>query len=136
MKNPYKRGQQYFPEPHPSGGGLARLVPRTAALLIAFTAYTCLTGCSFRKPAHSPTRHFVLTPLPAPGLTSAAPGALGVCLGQVKIPAYLLNTSLGVRKGTNEIYYLSGALWAERLDTGIQNVLAANLRSLLSTGQI
>src|SRR5262249_34051007 len=39
-------------------------------------------------------------------------------------------------KGTNEINYLLLALWAERLDSGLQRVLAANLSTLLPTDQI
>jgi uncharacterized lipoprotein YmbA len=54
----------------------------------------------------------------------------------VKIPAYLFNSSLAVRKGTNEILYPPGTLWAERLDTGIPRVLAADLSSLLPSEQI
>jgi uncharacterized lipoprotein YmbA len=54
----------------------------------------------------------------------------------MKIPAYLLDASLAVRKGANEIDYIRGALWAERLDNGIPRVLAANLSSLLPTDQI
>jgi len=107
-----------------------------ATLLIALGVSVSLTGCSFLKPAPNTARHYVLTPLPADGQAKAAPGTLVVGLGQVKLPAYLLDTSLAVRKGTNEIVYLPGTLWAERLNAGIQNVLAANLRSLLPTDQI
>jgi uncharacterized lipoprotein YmbA len=107
-----------------------------AAILIAFGVCVCITGCSFLKPAPNTAHHYVLTPLPADGQTKAAPGSLVVGLGQVKLPAYLLDTSLAIRKGTNEIVYLPGTLWAERLDTGIQGVLAANLRALLPTDQI
>jgi uncharacterized lipoprotein YmbA len=104
--------------------------------LIALAVCAGLTGCSFLKPAHDTTRHFVLTPLPAAGPAKVTPGALAVGLGQVKLPAYLLDTSLAVRKATNEIDYLPGVLWAERLDTGIQRVLAANLGTLLPTDQV
>ncbi len=107
-----------------------------AALLIALVACACLAGCGFLKPAPNTARHYVLTPLATDGPAKVAPRALAVGLGQVKLPAYLLDTSLAVRKGTNEIEYLTSALWAERLDTGIQNVLAANLRALLPTDQI
>jgi uncharacterized lipoprotein YmbA len=41
-----------------------------------------------------------------------------------------------VRQGTNEIDYLPSTFWAERLDTGLQRVLAANLATLLPTDQI
>ena len=69
---------------------------------------------------------------PAP----VAANALAVGLGQVKLPAYLFDTSLAVRKGTNEVEYLPSALWAERLDTGFQRVLAANLAIILPTDRI
>ena len=99
-------------------------------------ASTCLTGCfGFLKPAESTARHFVLTPVSgAPD--ARAPGALSVGLGQVKVPPYLFDTSLAVRKGTNEISYLTSVLWAERLDTALQRVLAANLSALLPADQV
>ena len=61
---------------------------------------------------------------------------MAVGVGQVKLPAYLFDLSLAVRRGTNEIEYLPSVLWAERLDTGVQRVLAANLATLLPTDQI
>jgi uncharacterized lipoprotein YmbA len=107
-----------------------------AGLLLAITAGGCLTGCMlFNKPAIDATRHFVLTPLP-PARPAMAHGGMGVGVSQVKLPDYLSNKSLAVRKGTNEIEYLPLALWAEDLDTGFQRVLAANLSSLLPTDQI
>ena len=57
-------------------------------------------------------------------------------VGPVKMAAYLFNTSFAVRKGTNEIDYLPATFWAERLDIGLQRVLAANLATLLPTDQI
>jgi uncharacterized lipoprotein YmbA len=57
-------------------------------------------------------------------------------VGQVKIPGSLFGTSLAVRRGTNEVDYLQSMLWAERLDAGIQRVLAANLAVLLPTDQV
>jgi uncharacterized lipoprotein YmbA len=96
-----------------------------------------LTGCfGFLKPAHSTARQFVLTPLPATEATAVTPHSLTVGIGQVKIPPYLLDTSLAVRKGTNEIDYLPSVLWAERLNGGLQRVLAANLCVLLPTDQV
>jgi uncharacterized lipoprotein YmbA len=106
-------------------------------LLLAVAACVCLTGCfGFLKPARATARHFVLTPLPAAEPAKVAPDALAVGVGHVKLPAYLFDTSLAVRNGTNEIEYLPTALWAERLDTGIQRVLAANLATLLPTDQV
>jgi len=113
------------------------VVPRLAALLIALAVCVCLTGCfGFLKPPHETARHFVLTSLPGPGSVTAIPAAPAVGVGQVKLPAYLFDTSLAVRKDTNEIDYLPLALWAERLDTGIQRVLAANFATLLSTDRV
>ena len=106
-------------------------------VLIALTTCCCLTGCfDFLKPAPDTARSFVLTPLQKPETVNVAPGAPGVGLGRMKIPAYLLDASLAVRKGTNEIDYIRGTLWAERLDNAIPRVLAANLSSLLPMDQI
>jgi uncharacterized lipoprotein YmbA len=106
-------------------------------LLLALVACVTLTGCfGFLKPAKVTARHFVLTPLPAAQPPGVAPGALPVGVGQVKLAAYLFNSSLAVRKGTNEIDYLPTVLWAERLDTGFQRVLAANLAIVLPTDRI
>ena len=102
-------------------------------LLLALTACLGLTACSMLKPAKSTTRYYVLTPIAA---TQSASGSLAVGLGQVKLPAYLFNTSLAVRKGTNEVEYLDSAMWAERLDAGFQRVLAANLATVLPTEQV
>lgn len=107
-----------------------------AAMLCAITLGAGLTGCSFLEPAKSTSRYFVLTPMPAGGSAAAAAGAIAVGVGQVKLPAYLFNTSLAVRNGTNEVQYLPSALWAERLDTGFQRVLAANLAIALPTDRI
>ena len=91
---------------------------KSLSLLLALAACAGLTSCGFLKPAKSTARYFVLTPLPAPAPAPAAASSLAVGLGQVKLPAYLFNSSLVVRKGTNEVEYLPSVLWAERLDTG------------------
>jgi len=112
-------------------------VPRLAAFLAVLAACACLTGCfGFLKPAHENARHFVLTPLPAAGQVTSTPAAPAVGVGRVKLPAYLFDTSLAVRKDSNEIEYLPLALWAERLDSGIQRVLAANFATLLPTERV
>jgi len=112
------------------------VVTRFAALLFSVTLCAGIVGCSFLKPARSTARYFVLTPLPAPAPAPAAASSLAVGLGQVKLPAYLFNSSLVVRKGTNEVEYLPSVLWAERLDTGFQRVLAADLAIVLPTDRI
>src|SRR5512145_71317 len=110
--------------------------PQTLGLLIAVAVCACLTGCGFLKPARATAQHFVLTPVPATGPVTVAPGTLAIGVGQVKLPAYLFDTSLAVRKGTNEVQYRESVLWAERLDTGVQRVLAVNLSTLIPTDRI
>ena len=109
---------------------------KRAAVLAVMVLFAGVSGCSFLKPARSTARHYVLSPVPAIGATTVAPGSIAVGLGQVKIPAYLFNSLLAVRKGTNEIEYLPSTFWAERLDSGFQRVLAANLAILLPTDRI
>jgi uncharacterized lipoprotein YmbA len=111
--------------------------PVLARLLLALAIGLSFTGCfGFLKPARSTARHFVLTSLPAAEPAAAPRGSVAVGLGPVKLAAYLFNTSFAVRNGTNEIVYLPSALWAERLDSGLQRVLAADLATLLPTDQI
>jgi uncharacterized lipoprotein YmbA len=112
------------------------IAARFAALLFAGMLCAVLPGCGFLKPAQSTARYFVLTPMPANGPGPVASNSLSVGLGQVKLPAYLFNTSVAVRKGTNEVDYLESAIWAERLDAGFQRVLAANLAVALPTEQV
>ena len=116
--------------------GFLKLRPRARTLLTSLgSMLLCvgLTGCSFLKPAKPTAHYYVLTPVAA---TQSGSGSLAVGLGQVKLPAYLFNTSLAVRKGTNEIEYLPSELWAERLDAGFQRVLAANLAIVVPTEQV
>jgi uncharacterized lipoprotein YmbA len=105
-------------------------------LLLLLVASASLAGCSFLKPTHTVVRHFVLTPLPPVVSGSVPANAPSLGIGQVKIPAYLFNTSLAVRRGTNEVDYQPLALWAERLDTSLQRVLAANLAAVVPTDRI
>jgi uncharacterized lipoprotein YmbA len=112
---------------------------KAALLRVSFAITVCLslTGCSgFLKPVHSSARQFVLTSLAAAEPGAVTSNALAVGVGQVKIPAYLFNTSMAIRKGTNEIDYSTSIVWAEHLDSGIQRVLAANLATLLHTDQV
>jgi uncharacterized protein len=112
--------------------------PLFLRLILAGACCSLLPGCLNLKPAANPARHFVLSSLPASerGAVSKSSASLGVGIGPVKIPSYLFNNSMAVRKGTNEIRYLEFALWAERLDIGLQRVLAANLSDLLPTDRI
>jgi uncharacterized lipoprotein YmbA len=122
------------------GGRAARFAGRSepycAALLMTFLVCACLSGCSFFKPAPDTSRHFVLSASPASETAGVTPGVAGVDVVHVKIPTYLFNSSLAVRKGANEIVYPPADLWAERLDAGIPRVLTADLSSLLPSDPI
>ena len=135
----HPRNTQRWAGGSPSSGRIAsftcRIVPHPAAFFVTLLICTCVTGCSFLKPAPDTSRHFVLTSLPAETVNVAS-GTSRVDMIHLKIPSYLFNSSLAVRKGTNEIVYLPGTLWAERLDAGIPRVLAADLSSLLPGEQI
>jgi len=100
-------------------------VPATALLL---------TGCLF-KPSIAPVRHFVLAPVPVNELAPMTE-QISVGIGSVKMPSYLLRTSVAVRHGTNEIEYLEGARWGERLDECFQRTLAANLSRMLPSDRV
>lgn len=107
------------------------------ALLAVAAATVLFTGCSFLKPATSTARYFVLTPLASTGSVAAASAeSLALGVGKVKLPDYLFNSSLAVREGASEIEYSPSILWAERLDTGFQRVLAANLAKSLATDRV
>ena len=101
-----------------------------AACAVSFV----LAGCTVLKPSGVNPQSFILTPLPAATAPSHAGGGVGV--GLVKIPGYLFKNSIAVRQGTNQIAYLEKAVWAERLDRGLQRVFAANLASLLPTDRV
>ena len=110
--------------------------PQFAGLFFALLLGGGVAGCSFLKPVKPTARFFVLTPMPVTRAEPAASRRLAVGLGQVKVPAYLFNSSLAVRKSTNVIEYLPSAFWAERLNTGFANVLAADLAIALPTDRI
>jgi uncharacterized lipoprotein YmbA len=59
-----------------------------------------------------------------------------VGLSDVSLPGYLFKKSMAMRQEGNEIVYLESVVWAERMDSGLQRVLAANLGTLLSTDQV
>lgn len=111
-------------------------IQSAALLAVMATLCTGVSGCGLLKPAKPTARHFVLSPLPAIGSATVTPGSIAVGLGPVKVPTYLFNNSLAVRTGTNEIEYLPSTFWAERLDTGFQRVLAANLAILLPSDRV
>lgn len=104
-------------------------------LAVASLALLC-GGCGFLKPSNNPVRHFVLAPVAATNAAVVPHGAPTLGIGQVKVSAYLNNTSFAMRKGATEIEYLPLVVWAGRLDHGMQRVLAANLAALVPTDHV
>src|SRR5262245_22752970 len=97
-----------------------------SSLRVAAVGLTCalLAGCLLR-PTTVKTRSYLLTPVPAPATPATVSAHLTIGIGLVKMPDYLLRTSIAVRKGTNEIEYLENSLWAESLDRSFQRTVAA-----------
>ena len=110
-----------------SGFCFARFIFVTAVALL-------LAGCLL-KPSIAPVRYFVLAPVPA-NEPAATMEQISAGIGSVKMPSYLLRTSVAVRHGTNEIEYLEGARWGERLDQCFQRTLTANLSRLLPSDHV
>jgi uncharacterized lipoprotein YmbA len=104
---------------------------------LVFVALTSIAmgGCVLR-PVSISTRNFVLSPISTNEPAQVVADPLPIGIGLVKMPAYLLRDSMAVRNGTNEIEYLEGAFWAERLDRSFQQTLAINLSNLLPSNRI
>jgi uncharacterized lipoprotein YmbA len=97
----------------------------------------CVVGCSLTSPPKGVTpRSFVLTPLSVPSPTGFASTNMAVGIRPVKMPGYLSGKRLAMRRDNNEIVYLESLEWAERLDTTLQRVLAADLSRLIPTDQV
>jgi uncharacterized lipoprotein YmbA len=108
-------------------------LPLAAVALIGLS----LTSCLNLKRVSDPMRFYVLSPIP--GTAQAAGGGgddLAVGVGPVEIPAYLMDRRMVVRHGGHEVSYSEYDRWAERLDKGIQRVVAANLASLLPSNRV
>jgi len=113
------------------------------ALLLVGAFSLGLTGCSFLKPSGVTPRSFLLAPAAAPSpattnpaTASVATKSLAIGMRPVNLPAYLLRKSIAVRQHTNEIVYLENAVWAERLDLGLQRVLGVSLGASLAIDQV
>lgn len=91
-------------------------------------------GCLI-KSSRTPTRHFVLEPQPQPGQAPAASQSRSVEIENVKMPSYLLQDSMVIRKSATEVEVFEKALWAERLDDGFRRILGDDLSSLPTLNQ-
>ena len=96
-----------------------------------------LSGCQNFRPVVDLTRYYVLSATAtAPGANVSSNRDFRVGIGPVEIPGYLQSSRIVVRRGTNEIHYSESREWAERLDKGIQRVMAhdvSNLRPSIQT---
>jgi hypothetical protein len=111
--------------------------PPSFLFVAVCTLSFCLLGCSLVKPPKGVTpRTFVLTPISAPSPTGLASTNIAVGIRPVKMPGYLSGKGLAMRRENNEIVYLESFLWAERLDTTLQRVLAADLGRMIPTDQV
>lgn len=103
---------------------------RLPVLLIALAALAG-TGCQILPSAKpDPTRFYVLSVPAIPTTREAVPPELQVRVGlrPVRVPGYLTGTkSLVVRRGTNEVTYLTYDRWAENIDVGVGRLLAQRL---------
>ncbi len=115
---------------------IQRGIVRGAHLAVMTCLLSGVSGCTFLKPAKSTARHFVLTPMASFGSATDTSGSIAVGLGKVQIAGYIFDTSVAIRRGSNEIEYLPINFWAERLDSGFQRVLAADLAIILPTDRI
>ena len=96
-----------------------------------------LTSCVNLRRADAPAHYYMLsTPPASPTPVSAGDSELAVGLGAVEIPSYLLDRRIAVCRGPNEIKYLEYDRWSERLDKGIQRVLAAHLAAALPSDRV
>jgi uncharacterized lipoprotein YmbA len=69
-------------------------------------------------------------------MTADKAAKISVGMSDIKVPGYVFKRSMAMRQESNEIVYLDAAVWAERMDTGLQRVLAANLGTLLASDQV
>lgn len=93
------------------------------------------SGCLF-KSARTPTRHFVLEPEPPSGQAPAAAQSRSVQIENVKMPSYLLQDSMVIRKSATEVEVFEKAIWAERLDDGFRRILDDDLSSRPAANQV
>jgi uncharacterized lipoprotein YmbA len=108
----------------------------TLLLFLLLLLFLVLPGCLL-KPTTVKTHSYILTPISSSSSSSIQGSPhLPIGVGLVKMPDYLLRTSMAVRKSGNEIDYLETSLWAERLDLSFQRALAANLATLVPTDEI
>jgi uncharacterized lipoprotein YmbA len=113
-------------------------IPKLSLNLAAYALLACAcTGCVNLKRTADPAHFYVLSAHSSqapPASIASTPLAVG--LGNVEIPSYLLDRRIVVRRGAHEVSYLENDRWAERLDRGIQRVVAANLATVVPSDRV
>jgi len=94
-----------------------------------------LAGCSG---VSDPTKYYVLSPVPS-APHDAAPAAVssaGVGVGPVSVPGYLARLQIVTRGASDEVEIAMYHRWAEPLESGIAQVLAANLATQIGSERV
>ena len=106
-------------------------------LLCTCLALTLAGGCLRPNRAVDPARSYVLSPLSLKSTEAIGAGRdFGLGIAPVELPSYLLENRIVLRNGTSEVRYSENHRWAERLDKGLQRVLAENLAVLLDSDRV
>jgi uncharacterized lipoprotein YmbA len=99
--------------------------------LIAPVCLAALAACTVLPPREDATRYFVLSAsAPASSAPTADP-SLGLIVGPVRLPDYLLRPEIVRRAGENQLEPSSIDRWAEPIDHAMVRILCRDLSSLL-----
>jgi uncharacterized lipoprotein YmbA len=94
--------------------------------------WIALAGCG----SSSPSRFYMLDPLPAPQEVSrpeAGEGCISIGIGPIHVPAHLDRPQIVTRTGPNELQLSEYHRWAEPIKDAMARVLAENVSQLICT---
>lgn len=113
-------------------------MPRTFLMLAVCVLLSAgLSGCMNLRPVADPAHYYILSSeLPVSSPAGVEQSDLAVGVAAVEIPSYLLDRRIAVARATHELTYLDNDRWAERLDKGMQRLIAANVGALLPTDRV
>jgi uncharacterized lipoprotein YmbA len=108
-----------------------RLAPARLRVAAALAFVALAAGCTILKPSNVHSSYYLLTSTRQPRSDSTAASAQGcvIRLRPIRLAEYLKTKDMAVRTGTNGVDFALYHLWAEPLDSGIERVLAENLRA-------
>lgn len=107
-------------------------------IALAALSMMMLAGCFSLKPAHDPTRFYVLSSARQPPAQESPNPVrqVAIGLGPIVKPAYLDNPWIIVRQNDFELTHSEFHQWGEPLDRGIQRALRDDLSNLLDTTDV